>query len=125
MSSNKSDFNALARSSGLMFQGKVWKERHWTKSVLRNVLSVYSFIMICLRVCWVRLRRKASKADTMVRICYRPLNRVNSQIKYSVNCWEKSHHCWPSFSWGTSAYQMSAGNSTQQRANNLGHYWRV
>lgn len=125
VSNNQSDFNELARSFGLVFEGKVWKERHSTKSVFRNVLIVYSFMMICLRVSWVRLRRKASKADNMVRMCYRPLNQVNSQMKCSVNSWEKSHHCWSSFSWGTSAYQMSEGSSRQQRANNLGHYWSV
>lgn len=48
-----------------------------------------------------------NKAEVMVGLCSGP-PRMKKQTKYSRQSWEKSHNCWPLFSWGTSI------NTTQQ-----------
>lgn len=46
---------------------------------------------------WVRIKEKARKADKMVGVCYRPLNKW---VKYSLSNRQKSHNHQSLFSWG-------------------------
>lgn len=52
-------------------------------------------------------------------------NKIKGQMKYSVSISEQSQNCYPLFSWGTSAYWMSARNIIQQKGNILGGFWIV
>lgn len=45
-------------------------------------------------------KRKANKADVMLRVCFRPPNQVNRQMKCSLRSYNKSHNCQSFFSLG-------------------------
>jgi len=42
---------------------------------------------------WVKMRGKANKTDILLGVCYRPLNRMKRQKKFSTRGWHKSHNC--------------------------------
>lgn len=44
------------------------------------------------------------------------LTRMKLQRKYFISSWQKTHSCWPLFSWKTSTYQMSSRNTAERKS---------
>ena len=74
---------------------------------------------------WVRIRGKANKADTVVGVCYRPPNQDEEADEIFYKQLREVSQSLALVLMGTSTYQMSAGNTIQQRGNSLGGSWGV